>query len=87
MAINNKLLMDLAKELGIENTMAAESKAAQYRDKSDAELLREIAGMKEKMRGNPELFEKQLKAVYALRPMMTNEQKARLDQIIRLLES
>ena len=85
--INNKLLMDLAKELGMENTMAAERKAAQYKDKSDEELLKEIAAMKDQIKKNPEAFEKQLKSIYALRPMMSGEQKARLDKIIRLLES
>lgn len=87
MAISDKLLMDLANDLGIESIKEAERKAERFVGKSDDALLREIAQLKERIMKDPEAFEKQIKAVYALRPMMTDEQKARLDKIIRLLES
>lgn len=87
MAINTKMLMDLAGELGIDDIKGAERKAAQFQDKSDDELLSEIASLKEVIKKDPAAFEKQLRAVHALRPMMTDKQKAQLDKIIRLLES
>lgn len=87
MTISDKLLMDLANDLGIESIKEAERKAEQFVGKSDDTLMREIAQLKERVKSDPEAFERQMKAIYALRPMMTDEQKARLDKVIRLLES
>ncbi len=87
MTISDKLLMDLANDLGIESIKEAERRAEQFVGKSDETLMREIVQLKERIKNDPEVFERQMKAIYAMRPMMTEKQKARLDQIIRLLES
>ncbi len=112
MDITNKMLSDLAGQLGIDagsGTIAGNKGGAAYRSggnagasgqvnmndvkkiadsykgKSDSELLSEIARVKETIKKDRSLYEQQLKAVQALRPMMNVEQRARLDKIIELL--
>lgn len=92
MDINNKMLMDLASQLGMEgNSSSGAKKAAgmakQYEGKSDDELMDEILNLKKAMKSDRGQFEKQMKAIKALRGMMNQEQRARLDKVIRLLEN
>ena len=93
MNIDNKMIMDLAEQLGLssQNGSAsmknAEKKAAQYMNKSDEELVREILKLKESMKKDKTAFEKQMAAIKTLGSMMKGEQKARLQKIIALLES
>ena len=97
MDIDNRMLLDLAKQLGIqgnqkgggqspqEDLAKAGQRASTYLDKSDAELMGEILELKKAMKTDRSAYEKQLKAVKALRPMMDEKQRARLDKIIGLL--
>lgn len=92
MDINNKMLMDLASQLGFENTNSNQSRKAadmaeKYKSKSDDELIEEILNLKKSMKKDKVQFEKQMKAIKSLRVMMSGEQKARLEKVIRLLES
>lgn len=108
MDITNKMLADLAYELGIDagggtasnnreragatsgggsqmNMNDINKIADRYKGKSDSELLAEISKIKGKLKKDRKLYEQQLKAVQALRPMMNAEQRARLDKIIEIL--
>ncbi|MGI6731846.1 MAG: hypothetical protein ACOX5F_08175 [Anaerovoracaceae bacterium] len=92
MDIDNKMLAELAEQLGFKDNDQRKRKKApdlaeQYKDKSDEELIAEIRNIKKMTKDNQAQFEKQLKAIKALRVMMNDQQKARLDMIIRLLES
>ena len=91
MGIDNKMIMDLAEQLGFENSSVNEARRAAdmaeaYKNKDEDELLDEILNFKKAMKSDRAQFEKQLKAIKALRVMMNDEQKARLDKIIRLME-
>ena len=92
MEINNKMIMDLASQLGFENANLNQSKRAadiaeKYKSKSDDELIDEILKLKKNMKKDKSQFENQMKAIKSLRLMMSGEQKSRLEKIIRLLES
>lgn len=91
MDISNKMLMDLAAQLGMEGKNTSQTKstanmAEEYKNKNEDELLDEIMDLKKVMQKDKAQFEKQMKAIKSLRVMMNSEQKARLDKIIRLLE-
>jgi L-2-hydroxyglutarate oxidase LhgO len=60
--------------------------AEKYKRKSDQELIDEILKVKRAIKKDKAQFEKQMKAIKALRSMMTGEQKARLEKLIRILE-
>ncbi|WP_027399596.1 hypothetical protein [Anaerovorax odorimutans] len=91
MDLNNKMLNDLANQLGIQgndsNSKKAAGMAEKYKGKSDDELIGEILNLKKAMKSDKAQFEKQMMAVKALRGMMNQQQRARLDKIIRLLEN
>ena len=98
---NDKLLMDLAVQLGLGKPESSASKsepsvskqdrmseiADKYKGKSDQELISEIMKVKQSMKKDKAQYEKQMKTIKALRSMMTGEQKARLEKLIRLLEA
>ena len=91
MDINDKRLMDLAAQLGFGKTVSKSGNMAdlaeKYKGKSDQELIDEILKVKRTIKKDKAQFEKQMRAIKALRSMMTGEQKARLEKLIRLLES
>lgn len=92
MDINNKMIMDLASQLGLDSknskqTEKAADLAEKYKGKSDQELISEILKLKQSMKKDKAQYEKQLRAIKSLKVMMNDEQKARLDKVIRLLES
>jgi len=92
MDINNKMLEDLASELGLPNQndvgmKQAERKAESYKNKSDDELIQEILKLKGAMQNDKATYNKQMGTLKALRGVMQGEQKARLEKIIALLES
>lgn len=92
MDIDPKILMDLAGQLGMnegkENKIKRTADLAdKYKGKSDQELLHEITKLKNSMKTDKSQFDKQMKAIKSLSVMMNNEQKARLEKVIRLLES
>ena len=95
MDINDKLVMDLAEQMGLgsakTNNVSKSDRmsdiAEKYKGKSDQELLDEIMKVKRSLKKDKGQFEKQMKTIKAMRSMMTGEQKARLEKLIRLLES
>ncbi len=84
--MDNKILMDLAKQLGLPEQVA-EAKANEYMGKSDEEILREIKKMKTVIKRNRKTYEKQMQTIKALAATMNGQQRARLQKIIDLLES
>lgn len=91
MDINQKMLLELAEQLGLESksrdtARKAANVAGEYANKSDEDLLGEIKKLKKEMKSNPSLFKKQMSTIYALRAMMNKEQRERLDKVISLLE-
>lgn len=83
--MDNKILMDLAKQLGLPE-QAAEQKVNEYIGKSDEEILREIRKMKKVIKRDKKTYEKQMQTIKALAAAMNEEQRARLQKIIDLLE-
>ena len=90
MEINQKVLVDLAAQLGLHSAQRSASRAArmagQFEGKSEDQLLREIMALKEEMRANPKMYQKQMQALRSLRNMMKGEQRRRLERILELLE-
>jgi hypothetical protein len=92
MDVNDKLLADLAEQLGLGSPTVSKADrmsdlADKYKGKSDQELISEIMKVKHTLKKDKAQYEKQLRAIKAMRSMMTGEQKARLDKLIRLLEA
>lgn len=92
MDINEKQLADLAEQLGLGSSVVSKADrmsdlAEKYKGKSDQELIAEIMKVKRTLKKDKAQFEKQMRAIKAMRSMMTGEQKARLEKLIRLLES
>lgn len=93
MNIDNKMIMELAEQLGLpaqqggSSLNEAKRAAEQYKNKSDDELVREILKLKETMKSDRASFEKQIATIRALGGMMQGEQKVRLQKILELLES
>lgn len=87
MELDDKTIMELAKQLGISGGKKEAAAAVKsYEKKSDAEIVSEIMRLKEKLNASNVPYEKQIAAVQSLMPMMNGEQKARLAKIIELLK-
>ena len=91
MDINEKMLMDLAGQVGMkpknQKDMAqAEQMAGRMKGKGEEEILAEILNLKEMMKKDPVSYQKQIRAIRSLRGMMNQEQRARLDRVLELLE-
>lgn len=90
MDINDKQIMDLAEQLGFGKSKSKSDNmsdlAEKYKGKSDQELIDEILKVKRAMKKDKAQFDKQMKAIKALRSMMSGEQKARLEKLIGILE-
>lgn len=84
--MDNKVLMDLAKQLGLPEE-AAEARAKEYMAKSDEEILREIGKLKHVIKRDKKTYARQMQTLRALSETMNGQQKARLQKIIELLES
>ena len=92
MEINQKMLLDLAEQLGMSSggkpsqaAAGAARMAGAYEGKSEEELLREIQALKSEMQADPATYRKQMQALRMLRGMMKGEQRARLDRILEIL--
>lgn len=91
MTINDKLLNDLASRMGINGDGSdamkrAEGMAESYKGKSEKELLSEIMKLKQNIKKDPVAYQKQIRALRSLSAMMNQEQKARLNRVLQLLE-
>ena len=92
MDINDKMLADLASELGLpqnnrSNMEKAKRKASGYQNKSDDEVLKEILNLKDTLKKDRAAYEKQMATLRALRGVMQGEQRQRLERIISMLEN
>lgn len=88
---NDKLLADLAAQLGLGSPTVSKSDrmsdlADKYKGKSDQELISEIMKVKHSLKRDRAQYENQMRAIKALRSVMSGEQRARLEKLIRLLE-
>lgn len=88
MDINDKMLNDLAGRMGIGSGAMerAEGMAESFKGKSETELLSEIMKLKQNMKKDPAAYRKQIRALRSLSAMMNQEQKARLNRVLQLLE-
>lgn len=91
MSVDEKLLMQLASQIGLKGNASkdmrqAERQAQKFEGSSEKELLDEIMNLRSSMKSNPQMYDKQVKAIRSLRSMMNGEQKARLDKLLQLLE-
>jgi hypothetical protein len=97
MDCNDKLLADLAAQLGLGSSGPSgqggvpkgdriSDLADQYKGKSDQELIGEIMKVKHGLKRDKAQFENQMRTIKTLRSVLGGEQRARLEQLIRLLE-
>lgn len=92
MSIDDKMLMDLANQLGLggknsKRTSDMISQATEsFTGKSDDQLLQEILKLKQVLKKDRKAFDKQMEMVKALRPMMTGEQRKKLDGLLKMLD-
>lgn len=91
MNINEKMLMELAGQVGMKpkssrDVRQAEQMADRMQGKSENEILSEILRLKDSMKKDPATYQKQIKAIRALRGMMNQDQRERLDRVLELLE-
>lgn len=87
MSVNEKMLKELAMQLGVSKESVDKfSNLKSYENKSDNELKRDILKVRDELRANNISYDKQMEIVKGLLPMMDIKQKARLMEIIKLLE-
>lgn len=92
MSIDDKMLMDLAGQLGLgekdsRKTSAMISDAAEnYSGKSDDQILKEILKLKQVLSKDRKAFDKQMEMVKSLKPMMNQDQRKKLDNLLRMLD-
>lgn len=87
MSLDDKTIMNLAKQLGVKaNQKSTAQMVKGYADKSDASLVAEIEGIRDKLAANNISYEKQNEIIQSLMPMMNGQQKARLKELIRLID-
>lgn len=91
MSIDDRMLMDLAGQLGLggKNKKAGDmiSEATEnFAGKSDDQLLNEIMKLKQVIKKDRRAFDKQMEMIKSLRPMMSEEQRKKLDGLLRMLE-
>jgi len=84
---NEKMAAEIASQLGLKSHKAiSKEQLANWEKKSDAQLAAEILKIKEQLKKNNVSTEKQVAMIKSLMPMMDSNQKARLKNIIELLE-
>lgn len=91
MDVNQKMLLELANQLGIDDNndskiQEAANFAEQYKGKSEQEMLMDILRLKKDYRSDPAQFKKQMQAIKTLRSFMNREQQEKLDQVLSMLE-
>ena len=88
--INRNKLLNLAKDLGIsdltsENIKRVEEVAKKYDKSQEGEMLEELKQLKSTLFKDKASFEKQLKIINEIRPMLNKEQRSKLDAVLNLL--
>lgn len=90
--IDKDKLMELADSLGLgnlntEKLKKVEDAAKKYNNKSDDEIIAELKQLKESLFADKASFERQMKAIQEIRPLLNPEQKQKMDYILSLLSS
>lgn len=84
---NEKMAADIAAQLGLKQGKAiSKAQIESWEKKSDAQIAAEILKIKEQLKKSNVSTEKQVAMIKSLMPMMDSNQKARLKNIIELLE-
>ena len=81
--MNNKSLMDMARQLGLPVT---EANIEDVSSMSQQQLEAEIRKLKNEIKKDPETFRKQVAAIKSLSSMMNPMQRAKLESLLRMLE-
>lgn len=88
--INRNKLLNLAQTLGIsdlnsENIKKVEEVAKKYDKTQEKEMLEELKQLKSTLFKDKASFEKQLKIIKEIKPMLSKEQRDKLDAVLNLL--
>lgn len=81
--MNNKSIMDMAKQLGLPVT---EANIEDVSSMSQQQMVAEIKKLKDEIKKDPETFRKQVAAIKSLSAMMNQVQRAKLESLLRMLE-
>ena len=81
--MNNKSIMDMARQLGLPVT---EANIEDVSSMSQQQMEAEIRKLKNEIKKDPETFRKQVAAIQSLSSMMNPMQRAKLESLLRMLE-
>ena len=81
--MNNKSIMDMARQLGRPVT---EANIEDVSSMSQQQMEAEIRKLKNEIKKDPETFRKQVAAIKSLSSMMNPMQRAKLESLLRMLE-
>ena len=81
--MNNKSIMDMARQLGLPVT---EANIEDVSSTSQQQMEAEIRKLKNEIKKDPETFRKQVAAIKSLSSMMNPMQRAKLESLLRMLE-
>lgn len=87
MKLDEKTLNSLASQLGISGKSAqVQRQMKSYENKSDTELIGELLKLQKKLEAANIPYETQMAALESLMPMMSGQQKTRLEKLVGLLK-
>lgn len=81
--MNNKSIMDMARQLGLPVT---EANIEDVSSMSRQQMETEIKKLKNEIKKDPETFRKQVAAIKSLSAMMNPAQRAKLESLLEMLE-
>ena len=81
--MNNKSIMDMARQLGLPVT---EANIEDVSSMSQQQMEAEIRKLKNEIKKDPETFRKQVAAIKSLSSMMNPMQREKLESLLRMLE-
>lgn len=81
--MNNKSIMDMARQLGLPVT---EANIEDVSSMSQQQMESEIRKLKNEIKKDPETFRKQVAAIKSLSSMMNPMQRAKLESLLKMLE-
>lgn len=81
--MNNKSIMDMARQLGLPVT---EANIEDVSSMGQQQMEAEIRKLKNEIKKDPETFRKQVAAIKSLSSMMNPMQRAKLESLLRMLE-